>query len=293
LPAYAKINWSLHVFGRRPDGYHQIETVFQTIGLHDSLTFSLPGDGRITMTCDTAGIPVDDSNLVLRAAKKLRERIGVRVGADIHLEKRIPAPGGLGGGSADAAVTLIGLCRLWQIETEPEILHEIGRELGADVPFFLTGGTALGTGLGDEIIPLEDATATPLLVVTPDLQISTADAYTALRATSLTLEAGESTISVSPETRKLGRFPHQGVRNDFDPVMSQAHPEIARAKALLLENGAQVALLCGSGASVFGTFSDELSRTTAAENLRAGTDWQIFETSTLSRADYAAALGLQ
>lgn len=292
MPAFAKINWLLRVLGRRPDGFHELKTVFQTILLHDALSFSRRGDEFIYLTCDRVGIPVDRSNLVVRAALLLKERAGIQWGADIHLEKRIPAPGGLGGGSADAAAALLGLCRLWNVEVGPVALAEIARELGADVPFFLTGGTALGTGIGDQLKSLPDAKPSLLVIVTPDVQVATGAAYEALKADALTKEMVERTLTVSPLSEELGRFPHADMKNDFEPVVSELYPPVARAKELLLENGAQFAMLCGSGASVFGVFSDRLAQERAASQIRAGSGHSVFVTETIGRTAYAAAMGL-
>jgi 4-diphosphocytidyl-2-C-methyl-D-erythritol kinase len=292
LPAFAKINWMLRVRGRRPDGYHEIETVFQTVALHDSLYFSRRGDEFISLTCDRVGIPIDRSNLIVRAAMLLKERLGIAWGADIHLEKRIPAPGGLGGGSADAASALLGLCRLWNLGVEREVLAEMGRELGADVPFFFTGGTALGTGTGEKIRPLPDARSSFLVIVTPDVAIATAAAYQSLNAAPLTKNFTESTLTVSPLREEFGHFPHSGMRNDFESVVATSYPPVARAKELLLENGADLAMVCGSGASVYGLFSDRPAQERAAAQLRAGSDGSVFVTETLSRTAYATAMGL-
>ncbi|MEO6392573.1 MAG: 4-(cytidine 5'-diphospho)-2-C-methyl-D-erythritol kinase [Pyrinomonadaceae bacterium] len=293
LPAFAKINWSLQVLGKRPDGYHQIETIFQSISLHDSLTFEKRDDERIVLTCDTPGIPVDESNLVVRAAVKLRERFGVTAGANIRLEKDIPAPGGLGGGSSDAAVALIGLSRLWNLDRKTTDLADIGRELGADVPFFLTGGTASGTGLGDQIEPLEDAPTLPLLIVVPDVTVHTGAAYAALEASALTKDFQESILTVSPKSLKLGIFPRPEWRNDFEPAVLEQHSAIARARELLLRHGAEFAMLCGSGASVYGVFRDAETRDAAVEAIRSETGDRVLAAETLSRSEYELALGLR
>lgn len=292
LPAFAKINWMLRVLGRRPDGYHELQTVFQTILLHDALSFARRGDEFIYLTCDRVGIPIDRSNLIVRAAMLLKERLGIPWGADIHLEKRIPAPGGLGGGSADAAAALLGLCRLWNVEVDTAVLTEIGRELGADVPFFFTGGTALGTGTGDRVRWVKDAKPSLLVIVTPNVQVPTSEAYQALKADALTKEMAESILTVSPLSEEFGRFPHAEMKNDFEPVVSELYPPVARAKEMLLENGAQFAMLCGSGASVFGVFADRIAQERAAAEIRAGSDHAVFVTETIGRAAYAAAMGL-
>ena len=154
LPAYAKINWTLRVLGRRADGYHDLETIFQTITLCDRLSFTSRADSLVSLTSDDPALPVDERNLVVRAARALKERFRVEEGAAVHLEKRIPAEAGLGGGSSDAAVALLGLAHLWRIETSAEELSGIGARLGADVPFFFTGGTALGLGSGTTVVPI-------------------------------------------------------------------------------------------------------------------------------------------
>src|SRR6266404_1886585 len=154
LPSYAKINWNLRILGKRGDGFHEICTVFQTISLHDTLHFT--ANDELFLTCDDPEIPTDEGNLITEAANKLNEKFGTNFGTRIHLEKRIPSPGGLGGGSSNAAVTLIGLMRLWELEIAPSDLQSIAEQLGSDVPFFLRGGTALGTGRGEQIETLDD-----------------------------------------------------------------------------------------------------------------------------------------
>ena len=151
LPSFAKINLHLQVVGRRQDGFHDLCTVFQSISLHDTLTIEPATE--IRMTCNDSKVPVDERNLVLRAAIKLRDTYRVSCGASISLDKRIPAPGGLGGGSSNAAVTLLALRKLWQLDVCLEELHQLGASLGSDVPFFFYGGTALGMGRGEAIEP--------------------------------------------------------------------------------------------------------------------------------------------
>jgi len=291
LPAFAKINLHLRVLGRREDGYHEIETVFQTITLHDRLTFEPLADGRIELSCDTAEVPSDESNLVRRAAHALRERSGVRAGARIKLEKNIPAQAGLGGGSADAAVALLGLARLWTLAPGRAELVELGARLGADVPFFLTGGTALGTGTGASVTPLEDAPTRHLVVVTPGVKVSTADAYKALDAPALTKAESAANLSVSRAESGFSGSDREAMRNDFEAVVFRLHPEIGRAREALLEAGASAALLSGSGSGVFGFFDSkgEAERARRALGPRAG--WRAFACATLSRAEYLRALG--
>src|SRR5436309_1717355 len=163
LPAYAKLNLGLRILGRRPDGYHELRTVFQTITLHDELSFHAIDNDRIELAGTAPDVPTDEANLVHRAAVALRARFKLQQGARIEILKRIPAGGGLGGGSTDAAIALLGLAHLWQVNTNHRELSELGAQLGADVPFFFTGGTAFGTGRGTEIQPLADQPKTHLL----------------------------------------------------------------------------------------------------------------------------------
>ena len=216
VPAFAKINLGLRVLGRRPDGYHEISTVFQTISLHDTLTFETAPGGQLELVCTDTEIPSDETNLVLRAASALRERFGVTSGARVGLEKVIPAGGGLGGGSSDAAITLAALATLWGVETDAGELAEIGSRLGADVPFFLTGGTALGTGTGTDIRPLADAPKMHLCVVTPDVRVSTAEAYGALGAHALTKDGTLVNLSVSRTEADFSDSLCDVTSNDFE-----------------------------------------------------------------------------
>jgi 4-diphosphocytidyl-2-C-methyl-D-erythritol kinase len=291
VPAFAKINLGLRVHGRRLDGYHEISTVFQTITLRDTLSFQATTDGKLGLVCSDPSIPADDSNLVLRAASALRERYGVSDGARVELEKLIPAGGGLGGGSADAAVTLAALATLWGVETNTQELAEIGARLGADVPFFLSGGTALGTGTGTDIRPLEDAPKMHLVIVAPGAHVSTAEAYRALGAPALTKEEPLVNLSVS---RTEADFPDSLCdvwSNDFEAVVVRLYPEIGRAREVLEGVGARRVLLSGSGSSVFGVFESKWEAARARETLKSENGWKVFACETLTRAEYLAALG--
>lgn len=293
LPAFAKINLTLRVLGRRPaDNYHEIETVFQTVTLHDELTFEPLPDGCFELSCATPGIPTDERNLVCRAAAALRERFGVRRGVRVILEKRIPAEGGLGGGSSDAAVALLGLASLWDIEpADAHSLCELGARLGADVPFFLTGGTALGTGTGTDIRALADAPAKHFVIVTPGEKVSTAEAYQALNSPALTKEKSAVNLLVSRADVKIPDSLCEVMRNDFEPVVFGLRPEIKRARDALLKAGASCAQLSGSGSSVFGVFDGRIEAGRARDALAAETRWQVFLCETLSREAYTKALG--
>jgi 4-diphosphocytidyl-2-C-methyl-D-erythritol kinase len=291
VPAFAKINLGLRVHGRRPDGYHELSTIFQTVTLRDTLTFQATDDGSLGLVCSDPSIPADDSNLVLRAASILRERFGVSQGARVELLKSIPAGGGLGGGSADADIALAALATLWGIETDAFELAEIGARLGADVPFFLTGGTALGTGTGTDIRHLEDAPKMHFVIVSPGVHVSTAEAYGALGAPALTKVEPVVNLSVS---RTEADFPDSLCdvwSNDFEAVVVRLYPEIGRARETLAAAGARSAMLSGSGSSVFGVFESKGEAERARETLKSERGWKVFACETLTRAEYLAALG--
>jgi 4-diphosphocytidyl-2-C-methyl-D-erythritol kinase len=291
LPAFAKINLLLRVLGRRADGFHEIRTVLQTITLCDRLTFEPLADERIELVCDAPDIPADESNLVFKAAVALRNRFRTGRGARITLEKSIPAQGGLGGGSSDAAVALLALSRMWNLKTDADELAEIAATLGADVPFFLTGGTALGTGTGATITPLDDEEKQHLVIVVPGVGVATDEAYRALNAPALTKEEGVANLSVSRrEPQFQGSF-REAMRNDFEAVVTRLRPEIGPAKEALSRAGARREMLSGSGSAVFGVFDDKGAAERASVELKAEGDWRVFPCATLSRAEYREALG--
>jgi len=181
LNSCAKINWTLEVLGRRPDGYHELRTVFQTVDLADTLTFEPLQDG-IVIECDHPEVPTDERNLVWKAANLVQERAGIKSGVRIRIIKRIPTAAGLGGGSSNAAVTLLALLELWRLEIPWTELLVIGARIGADVPFFLLGGTGLGVGRGDEVYPLAGIDAPFMLLVNPGILIPTREVYANLPA---------------------------------------------------------------------------------------------------------------
>ncbi len=294
LPAFAKINLSLRILGKRSDGYHEVHTVLQTISLQDELTFSARSDGEVSLTCDHSEIPTDHTNLIFRAAIALKRAHGVNAGAHVHLTKRIPTKAGLGGGSSNAAVALLGLARLWHAQLAEKELNEIAASLGADVPFFLVGGRAFGSGTGSLITPLGDLEQKQLLIVSPTAFVSTADAYAALMAPALTSSEAETILAVSQrEAISCDSDPwdlSDNLVNDFEPVIFDREPEIERAKEALLLAGAECALLAGSGASVFGIFASVDAQASGAKLIQAEEGWRLFPCVTISRAEYRRAL---
>ena len=290
LPSFAKLNLDLCVIGKRDDGYHELFTVFQTVSLCDEISFAEGED--VELTSRHRGLPIDGRNLIVKAANILRERYGVAVGAKMHLRKRIPAPGGLGGGSSNAAVALIGLKRLWRLDISFDEMVEIAATLGSDVPFFLYGGTAMGFGRGTEIEPIADIREEWLLIVTPDVHVSTAKAFKELNAPSLTTEASERILLNRRFDAKLFDLRHTALKNDFEPVVFAAHPQIVLVKRTVLDLGAVNALMSGSGASVFAVFDKEETRQTAMKALDIHVNWRKFAVATISRDKYRDKLGL-
>lgn len=290
LPSFAKINWFLRVLNKRPDDYHELCTLFQTISLHDSLTFS--EDPEIALTCSDQSLAVDGNNLIVRAAHLLRDRYQIRKGARIHLEKCIPSPGGLGGGSSNAAVALIGLSRLWSIDVPFGELHSIAAEIGSDVTFFLYGGSAMGTGRGEIIEEAADITENFLLVVTPDAEVSTTAAFSRFDPLGLTKAWPESILRVCRLMAESGDLRDKVLINDLEPSVFSVEPEVARVKETLLGLGARQSMMSGSGASVFAVFDKEETRQAALKALEIESNWRKFAVATVARKEYEKALNL-
>ena len=285
LRAFAKINLCLHVMGRRPDNYHELRTIFQTISLHDTLTLSFVRDEKISLEVTDATLPAGPENLVWRAIDAMRNELKLSDGVHAKLEKRIPVARGLGGGSSDAAAALVGVMRLAKKSVPLERVMEIAASLGADVPFFLFGGRALAVNRGDEIYPLPDTSKQPIVVVSPrDIGVSTKDAYQWISA-ELTNRA---------EPPKIWGFcalcwSRQGrVANDFEQPVFSRHPRLKEIRDGLLERGAVDAALAGSGSAVFGIFRNPAR---ARRAVRAFPEDSVFVVDTVSRENYARALG--
>jgi 4-diphosphocytidyl-2-C-methyl-D-erythritol kinase len=293
VPAFAKVNLRLEVLGRRPDGYHELRTIFQSISLHDDIVFraaSRPGiELAIRGNLELESEPVEH-NLVYRAVEALRRALRIRSGVRLELIKRIPAGRGLGGGSSDAAAGLIGYLRFAGRTLPAERLVEIAASLGADVPFFLFSGRALGIGRGNEIYPLPDIPRRAVLVVSPQgISVPTADAYRWLRARRVTL----TKPAADP---KLWRFCALcwsslggSLSNDFEAAVFGRHPRLAAIKRVLLRGGAMEAALAGSGSAVFGLFQYPAQARRAALGF---SNEQTFVCETLSRERYRRALKL-
>jgi 4-diphosphocytidyl-2-C-methyl-D-erythritol kinase len=286
IRSYAKINWTLDVLFRREDQYHELRTIYQTVSLYDRLRITETA-GEIVIACDDPLVPSDQTNLAHRAAVRLREASGAHAGARIEIEKRIPVAAGLGGGSSNAASALLGLARLWQVRAGEQELIRIGASLGSDVPFFLTGGTALGVGRGEEVYPLEEVRCENLLLANPGITVSTSGAYA--RLSRLTRDLW---VRIIPFTLLAAKGIHElplAARNDFEEVVSRAHPEIAELKRRLLSLGARHALMSGSGATVFGVFDKMETNERAERELRASGYWAA-RARTVNRREYCETL---
>ncbi len=280
------MNLALAVLGRRRDGFHEIRTVFQTIDLHDEIEFR-PSDDLLLECIDLPGVPIE-SNLVWKAAQALRQMLSSPRGAHITLRKRIPPGAGLGGGSSNAAATMLGLMRFWETSLGEEDQRTLAAGLGSDVPFFLRGGTALGAGRGEEIYPLPEIPPSCLLVVFPGIHVSTAEAYKSL-SLALTSEDAARRIQRFCDRLPEGSGCLSGIFNDFETSILPAYPAISEAKAFLRGRDAVASLLTGSGSSVFGFFLDEES-TLAASREVTREAWRAFPAKTLSRAEYLRQL---
>lgn len=295
LPSYAKINWTLEILGRRADGYHELRTLLQTISLEDRLTFTELEEG-IEVASDHPEVPVDRTNLVWRAARAVLDLTGLRRGVRIMIEKRIPMGGGLGGGSSNAAVTLLALDALWKTGLGLEVLSRLAAALGSDVPFFLTGGTGIGVGRGEEVYPLADIREDHLLLVNPGIHIPTAEAYAnlppeltnpgLLARMPLSLFAAQAVITV--EAGGAGRI-IPFLRNDLEIPVHKQHPSIPRIRARLIDSGAAGVLMSGSGSTIFAIFDSESARHAAAIEMNRDSLW-CAPVRTLSRHEYRLAL---
>jgi 4-diphosphocytidyl-2-C-methyl-D-erythritol kinase len=285
VESFAKVNRDLRVLGKRPDGYHEIETVFQTVDFSDRIDFldSEDDGGVIALEIEGADLPANENNLILRAARALASRTGTRRGARIHLSKKIPIGGGLGGGSSNAAATLLGLSSLWDLGVPESDLQEIASSLGSDVPFFLLGGRARGTGRGGILEPLPDGPEEWLVLAFPPFSLSTAAVYGVASAPALTDPAAPSNLRGSDSGGGPGR-------NDLEPAAESLRGELRRLRSALAEAGAASARLSGSGSTVFGVFDSEENARRALEGLagfREETKTTMTIVKTVSRAAFA------
>lgn len=275
--AYAKINLGLDVVRRLENGYHEVRMVMQTVGICDVLTFTETETG-IQITTDCGELPVDENNLIYKAARLLAEHCGITKGVNIHLEKHIPIAAGMAGGSSDAAATLLGLRDLFALELTEEQLRQLGVKVGADVPYCIMGGTALAEGIGEVLTPLTPAPRCSILVAKPDIQVSTRYVYEHLDASKAwehpDIDGICAAIAAGDLTGVINRL-----GNVLETVTIPAYPVIARIKQEMLDTGAKGSLMSGSGPTVFGIYDSRKQAQAACGHLaQRGLAKQLFVT---------------
>jgi 4-diphosphocytidyl-2-C-methyl-D-erythritol kinase len=272
LPAPAKINLFLHISGRRADGYHNLQTLFQLLDHGDQLDFAINADGDIHLSPSIPGVP-QENNLIYGAARALQQYSGCTQGADIHLHKRLPMGGGLGGGSSDAATALLGLNALWQLALPTKVLLDIGAQIGADVPVFVLGHTAWAEGIGDQLTPVEMPDDW-YLILTPDIQVSTAEVFT------------HQGLTRNTHPIKIRAFLEQGGQNDCQAVVETLYPEVKRARQWLAQFAET--RLTGTGASLFARFASEIDANSVLEQIPA--PWQGFVAKGVNQSPLLSSL---
>ncbi len=282
LKSPAKINLGLFILGKREDGYHELETLFQMVSLYDTLELTALPTG-IELLCDHPGVPADATNLVVRAARLLlaKDAGGRTLGCRIHLKKQIPIGAGLGGGSGNAGLALRGLNQLWGLGLGTPQLMEIAAQLGSDVPFFLGAPAALGRGRGEHLTPLQPAKKFYVILLYPRVAVATSEVYKGL---NLDLTKNQKNINIlhqffsKSDIASLGAHLH----NDLEPVVFKRYPVVQKAKEALSSVNPDGVLVSGSGSTVFAIFGDSDRASQAFVRLQEG-DWDLFLTETVTR----------
>ncbi|MBN1627607.1 MAG: 4-(cytidine 5'-diphospho)-2-C-methyl-D-erythritol kinase [Deltaproteobacteria bacterium] len=272
IKAPAKINIHLKVTGRRPDGYHELVSIMVPVEIFDIIDLKVSSDAQIRINCMGREIPADDSNLAYRAAGDFMSRAGIRDGISISLVKNIPVAAGLGGGSSDGAAVLLALNNMYSRPLSQAELHKLALNLGADVPFFLMEAPCLATGVGEILEPIRNWPEAWYIIVTPPIQVSTAWVYRNLK---LKLTTGEYDYIV--KTLKNGNFTISGLlENDLETVTTASFPLINTLKKLLVDAGAEGAIMSGSGPSVFGVFASREKAESAKDILASHNPGDVF-----------------
>ncbi|MBN2104566.1 4-(cytidine 5'-diphospho)-2-C-methyl-D-erythritol kinase [bacterium] len=263
IQSYAKINLGLLVHNKREDGYHNIETVFQLIDLHDTLIFKKVPFGSVQISCSEISIPKDDKNLIHQAFLQYKQALHIRGGLEVTIHKRIPSGAGLGGGSSNAAATLRACESLWKEKTHHHILKRMAFEIGSDVPFFLMGGTALGMGRGEELTPLKIPLNFWVVLVFPGFSVSTGWAYA---QTKIGLTNAEKMGKLSSLFNETGVHTwRKTLANQLESVVFPRHPELQRIKMQFYEKDAFYASMSGSGSTMYGLFHDRTKAKSAVQ----------------------------
>jgi len=281
--APAKVNLILRILDRRPDGYHNLWSIMHTVALEDAVTMRASSQRGIRLACNVGGLSVDHTNLVWRAASAVLDRAQLSVGVDIELYKRVPMGAGLGGGSSDAAATILGLNQSLQLGWSREKMAEVGQALGSDVAFFLFAPSAIVTGRGESVRPVTIEGGRWIVLVKPTFEIETKWAYQELAATraavrQLSADHGE----LDRRDRLTWGQVAASVENDFEIPVFTKHPQLGEIKRFLLKRGAQFALLSGSGATVFGLFEEESTARRAGAELAQDAELNLFVVPTCS-----------
>ncbi len=283
--AFAKVNLTLDVLGRRADGYHELASVMQTVSLADSLAFRAVADGATEFFCDVPALNGAD-NLVCRTVQALREATGCERGIRIELHKQTPMQGGLGGGSSDAACVLLALNAWWSLGLSEARLMELAAQLGSDVPFFVLGGTALVEGRGERVIALPDLSGYWMVLLKPSVAVSTPLAFRALTPDDYT--SGQATAQLVIALRGGGPPPLEGLVNALEARVCQEYPAVAESRAAFIEAGAQFVRMSGSGPTLFALFASlEEAQPIYRKLLDGGR--QVWLASTVSRAEAMTA----
>lgn len=277
--AYAKINIGLDVLRRREDGYHEVKMIMQTVDICDDLTFEKSEQPGISIQTDHEDLPTDRNNLIYKAAELLMKEKGITEGVKITLTKRIPIAAGMAGGSSDAAAAMRGMNRLFAMGYTTEELQKLAVRLGADIPYCIVGGTMLSEGIGEILTPLPTPPACYLVVAKPDINVSTKFVYENLHADSLTCHPDiDGMIDAIREGSLQGVTDRLG--NVLETVTVKEYPVIEEIKELMRQEGAENALMSGSGPTVFGIYTDqEKANQTAQEIERRGMAKQVFVTT--------------
>lgn len=266
--AYAKINLALDVLRRRPDGYHEVRMIMQTVDIYDTLTFTIKEEPGIILNIDNGGLSAGSDNLVCRAAERLFGESGIGQGVEIFLEKRIPIAAGMAGGSSDAAATLLGLNELFGLGYRLDELQNIGVKLGADIPYCLMGGTALSEGIGELLTTLPPPPGCTLVVAKPDIDVSTKFVYENLHLESLVYHPDIDGMIAALKNGNFGGITGR-MGNVLETVTAREYPVIGEIKDVMKAAGADNALMSGSGPTVFGLFANEESARCAMGEIKA------------------------
>ena len=276
--AYAKINLGLDVVRRLPNGYHEVRMIMQNVGIYDVLTFAKADEG-ITLQVDNQELPADGNNLIWKAAKLLLDTAGIQGGVRITLEKNIPIAAGMAGGSTDAAAAFLGINELYDIGYDIEQLKALGVKIGADVPYCIQGGTALAEGIGEVLSVLPAPPKAFLVIAKPDINVSTKFVYENLRANELEYHPDIDGMIKALEMGDLKGITDR-LGNVLETVTVPAYPIIEEIKALMRKEGAENALMSGSGPTVFGIFTEEEKAKAAAQKIKdAELAKQVFVTT--------------